>query len=58
VKISDCRVLTETAEDEERICKGKSVGEQWSSLCVVVIVIVISIIIIIIISFLSLMSLF
>jgi len=41
VKISDCRVLTETAENEERICTGKSVGEQWSGLCVVTIVIVI-----------------
>jgi hypothetical protein len=44
VKISDCRVLTETAEDEERICKGKSVGEQCRCLCVVVIVIIVIII--------------
>jgi RNA polymerase subunit RPABC4/transcription elongation factor Spt4 len=37
VKIGDCRVLTVTAENEARICKGKSVGEQWSGLCVVII---------------------
>ena len=38
MKISDCRDLNETAEDEVRICKGKSVGEQWSGLCVVIII--------------------
>ena len=41
MEISDCRVWTETAEGEgeERIYKEKSVGEQWRSLCVVIIVI-------------------
>ena len=41
VKSSDCRVLNETVEDEVRICKGKSIGEQWWGLCVVVFVIII-----------------
>ena len=38
MKIRDCRDLNETAEDEVGICKGKSVGEQWSGLCVVIII--------------------
>jgi flagellar basal body-associated protein FliL len=40
VKISDCRVLTETAEDEGGMCKEKSVGERRVSLCVVVLVMI------------------
>jgi hypothetical protein len=48
VKISDCRVLTETAKNEVRICKGKSVGEQCRCLCVVVVVVVVVVVIVII----------
>ena len=41
MKIRDCRVLSETAEDEVRICKEKSVGEQFLCLCVIIIIIII-----------------